>query len=330
MVRDSPRAMKAVVIDRPGNASVLSLREVPEPPLGPGLVRVRVRATALNRADLLQRRGLYPAPPGVPADVPGLEFAGDVDALGPGVTQWKRGDRVMGLVAGGAYAEFVVVPERMLLRVPEHLSDPQAAALPEAFLTAFDALEQGGFVPGAHVLVHAVGSGVGVAVVQLVNALGGTCYGTTRSAQKLARARELGLSHGTSDADFAPALSALRPEGFDVVVDLVGGGITGRSLPLLAERGCLVLVGLMGGASAEFDLGLLLRRRLRVVGTVLRSRPLEEKLALTQRFARQGLPLFEKRKLEPVLDRVLPLEACQQAHLAMEANENFGKIVLTV
>ncbi|HEX8690961.1 MAG TPA: NAD(P)H-quinone oxidoreductase [Longimicrobium sp.] len=324
--------MKAIVIARPGGPEVLvqEEREVPQP--GPGEVRVRVHASALNRADLLQRRGAYPAPPGAPADVPGLEYAGEVDAVGEGAGLWAVGNRVMGIVGGGGHAEFVVVHEREAIRVPQNLSWEEAAAVPEAFLTAYDALfRQLDLKMGERLLIHAVGSGVGTAAVQLARAAGATTIGTSRTPEKLARAAELGLEVGidTEREDLAEAVNqATYGSGVHAVLDLVGGRLLEASLRVLALRGRVIVVGTTAGSKAEIDLGVLLRRRLQMIGTVLRSRPLEEKIALAREFSGSVLPLLSSARIRPVVDTVFPFSDIREAHERMEENASFGKIVL--
>ncbi|PLS81004.1 MAG: NAD(P)H-quinone oxidoreductase, partial [Chloroflexi bacterium] len=285
--------MRAIVITRPGDADVLQLRDVPRPEPVADQVRIRVHATALNRADLLQRRGGYPAPFGVPADIPGLEFAGEIDAVGPLVVTLRPGQRVFGIVGGGAYAEYLITTERMAVTIPDNLDWLQAAAVPEVFMTAHDALRQAHFVAGERVLVHAVGSGVGTAAVQLVRALGGTSYGTARSPEKLTGARDLGLDVGLAAATWADELAASNQQ-VDVILDFVGSSYLGANLNALAPRGRLVLIGLLGGATAEVDLSVIQRKRLQIIGTVLRSRPLEEKIVVTQAFAKQVVPLLAR------------------------------------
>ncbi|OJY16888.1 MAG: NAD(P)H-quinone oxidoreductase [Myxococcales bacterium 68-20] len=332
--------MRAIVI---GDGGSLELREVPTPEPGPGQARVRVRACGVNRADLLQRRGLYPAPADAPQDIPGLEIAGEVEAVGSGTTDVRPGDRVYGIVSGGAYAEAVVVHARTLAPIPSVSGKPlgfvEAAAIPEAFLTAYDAMiVQCGLVAGETVLVHAVGSGVGTAAVQIARAIGARAIGTARSQDKLERARGLGLHAGIAlevNPDGAPRFATRVREstdgrGADVVLELVGGAYVPESLASLAERGRVVLVGLMAGARADVDLGVVLRRRLRVFGTVLRSRPLEEKILAGQILARNISPLVAEGKLVPVVDRVLPLDRALEAQDLMASNANFGKIVLQV
>lgn len=319
--------MRAVVID---NGS-LHLRDVPTPEAGPGQARVRIHACGVNRADLMQVRGLYPAPPDAPADIPGLEIAGEVDAIGPGVRDVKVGDRVFGIVGGGAYAEHIVVPARSLAPIPDLLGYPEAAAMPEASLTAYDAMvSQGGLAAGETVLINAVGSGVGTAAVQIVKAIGATSIGTARTADKLERARKLGLDHGVlveADGKFSDKVSAIaRP---DVVLELVGGNYVVESLQAMNERGRLVLVGLMGGRDAALPLGLVLMRRLRIFGTVMRARPLEEKIELGQVLKRHLVPLMEKKQLVPIVERTFPLAEAAAALELMASNTTFGKIVLT-
>lgn len=326
--------MQAAVVTEAGGPEVFALQERPDPVVGPEDVLVDVHATALNRADLLQRRGGYPAPPGVPADIPGLEMAGVVAAVGAHVTAWRPGDRVMALLGGGGYATRVAVHERMLMPVPAALSLEEAAAIPEVFLTAFDALFlQCELQAGESVLLHAVGSGVGTAGTQLARAIGARVFGTAGSADKLERARALGLDVPIAyrDQDFAEVVAAeTGGRGVDVILDVVGAPYWVRNLQSLAELGRMVMVGTMGGATVEFNIGLLMRRRLRVHGTMLRSRPLEQKITVTQTFAHRFLPLFERGALQPVVDAVYPLEEVADAHRSMEANENFGKIVLRV
>ena len=328
--------MKAVVIPRFGGPEVLELREVPTPAPQRGEIRVRVRATAVNRADLLQRAGAYPAPPGAPKDIPGLEFAGEIDAVGDDVTDLEVGARVMGLCGGGAHAEAVVVPARAVARVPARLSFTEAAAVPEAFITAWDALvDQAFLAAGETVLIPAVGSGVGLAGLQLAVAIGARAIGTARTADKLDRARPFGLAQGddilVAHGAFAPdVLRATAGRGVDVVLELVGGDYVAEDLACLAEKGRIVLVGLMAGHRAELDLGQLLRKRAQVVGTVLRSRPLEEKIAAVRKLERHIVPLLARGSVKAVVDRTFPLANAGEAHAYMASNGSFGKIVLTV
>ena len=325
--------MRAYVVTEGG---ALERRDVALPVPGPGQVRARVRAFGINRADLLQRRGLYPAPSGAPPDILGLEFAGEVDAIGPADRRTgapaAAGDRVMGITAGGAYAEYLVVPAGHLMRVPAAYSFAEAAAVPEAFVTAYDALERLSLGAGEWVLVHAVGSGVGTAVLQLARARGARCVGTSRSPAKLDRARDWGLDAGVNSAAgaFVDEVRRVTGGGAHAAVDLVGGSLFPRTLEALRPRGRLVLVGLTAGRTAEVDLGLVLRHRLRVEGTVLRSRPDEEKDDLVARFVQAVLPLLEARTVRPVVERVWPFADVEQAHAMMAADANFGKLVVEV
>lgn len=327
--------MRAIVIEKPGGPEVLRWKEVDDPVPGKGEALVRVRATAINRADLLQRRGLYPAPPDAPPDIPGLELAGEVVALGPGHHEVAVGDRVMALAGGGAYAELVAVPSRTLLPIPAGITFVEAAAIPEAFITAFDGLVvQGALRGGDDVLVSAVGSGVGTAAVQIVRALGGRAIGTARTAAKLERARselELDVGIATTDGAFAAAVvEKTGGRGVDLVLELVGGAYVGEDLMAVAPLGRIVLVGLMAGARADVDLGLVLRKRITLRGTVLRSRPLEEKIAVSRAFGQQMLPLFARGALRPIVGGVMAVTDAAEAHASAERNETFGKLVLTV
>lgn len=326
--------MRAVVFTGAGGPDVITIATVPMPEPGPGQIRVRVRAAGLNRADLMQRRGHYPAPPGWPADIPGLEYAGDVDALGQGSRRWRAGDRVMGLVGGGAQAEAVVVHEAEAIPVPEGLSLEEAAAIPEAFLTAYDALvTRGRLGRGERVLIHAVGSGVGTAAAQIARHLGATVIGTSRSAEKLARAREYGVDQGidTSRGDFAGGLA----EPVNVVIDVLGGPALPQNLAVLAPRGRLVLLGWLLGSKVDADFNPVLRKRLEIIGTVMRTRQHEERVALVREFTERMVPLFTARReeshpaLRPVLERAVAMERLAEAHAAMERNETFGKLVGT-
>lgn len=326
--------MRAVVIARPGGPEVLEIREFPDPVPGIDDVVVAVRATALNRADVLQRLGRYPAPREAPADIPGLEFAGVVESCGPRVRGIGVGDRVMGLLGGGGYAEKVRVPAALCLPVPPALDWAEAAAIPEAFLTAFDALfERAAAKAGETVLVHAASSGVGTAVVQLAAVAGLHVLGTSRSAEKRPRVVALG-AHECFDARDPATEESIRRStagrGVDVVIDLVGGATLATSLAVIAELGRIVVVGLLGGRRADLDLSILLQRRAAIIGTVLRSRPEDQRVALTREFGRRMLPQFASGRLRAIVDRVLPWEHVAQAHAELERGAHFGKIVLAV
>jgi NADPH:quinone reductase len=325
---------RAVFIESPGGPEVLKVREQPSLAVPFGHVRVRVRFAGVNRADLLQRMGMYPAPPGAPVDVPGLEYAGVVDAIGEGVTRVAVNDRVFGLVSGGAYADEVVVHERETVKIPDGLTDEQAAAVPEAFVTAYDALVvRGGLGAGERVLVHAAGSGVGTAGVQIARALGCLVVGTSRTSDKLDRCRALGL-----DVPIVPAagafadrvLEATGGEGVDVVLELVGGPYLPEDVRACAQRARIVLVGLTGGASADLNFALVLRKRLTIVGTVLRSRPLEEKIEAATLLRKHIVPWLAAGTVKPLIDRVFPLSAAGEAHAYVASDASFGKVLLSM
>jgi len=329
--------MKAVVITRFGGPEVLEIRDVPEPTPGPDEVLVHVRSTALNRADLLQRLGQYPAPPGATQNIPGLEFAGEVAELGANAHRWSKGDRVMGIIGGGAHAEFVTVHQDALAVVPPNLDWPAAGGVPEVFMTAHDALKQAGFKPGENVLVHAVGSGVGLAATQLVRALGGRAFGTSRTPDKIERAKQFGLESGLAvpEPSSLTGLSEFAKDvtgggGFDVVLDLNGGPYFAASLEAMAMRGRIILIGGVAGGKTNVDLYQILRKRLHVIGTVMRARSLEEKIATTTAFAQEVVLLLAQGSIQPVIDSVFALEKIQDAHRRLESNETFGKVMLTM
>ena len=329
--------MRAVVIVSHGGVEGLEVREVERPPAPTAdRVLVRVRAAGLNRADLLQRRGVYPAPPWATQDVPGLEFAGEVAETGSEVRAWKVGQRVFGITAGGAQAEYVSVPESTLALVPPNLDWHEAAAVPETFITAHDALfTQARLTIGERLIVHAAGSGVGLAAVQLARAAGARVFGTSRTAEKLERARSLGLDEaivvGDDPSDFGRAARELTNDaGVEVILDLVGGPYLQANLEALASRGRLLLVGTTAGASAPLNFGVVMSKRLRIFGTVLRGRSIEEKARATRLFASQVIPLLEQEVVRPVIDKVYSMDEVRAAHERLESNETFGKIVLKI
>lgn len=319
--------MRAITYAGQGGVEVIGFREVPTPTPGPGEILVRVRGSGLNRADLLQRRGGYPAPPGWPADIPGLEYVGTVESLGAGATRWKAGDRVMGLVGGGAQAEFVVVREREALEVPRGLDWAAAAAIPESFLTSYDALvTRARLRPGERVLIHAAAGGIGTAAVQVARRLDAEVIGTSRSADKLAALTPLGLGEAIdlSKGGFREQLTA----PVDVVLDFLGGPSFQDNLAVLAERGRLILVGFLAGGSFTGDLGPILRKRLEVIGTVMRTRSALEREELAAAWALDLLPGFESGALTPVVGATLPAAEVAEGHRLMERNALTGKCVL--
>ncbi len=325
--------MKAIVLDGFGDESVMRLGEAPAPAMEPGCLRIRVAAAAVNRADVMQRRGMYPPPPGAP-DLLGLECAGEVAEVGDGVEGWKVGDRAMALLAGGGYAEEVVVHAGSAMRVPERLSLAEAAAVPEVFLTVFlNVFQLGGLAEGGAALVHGGGSGIGTAAIQLVRQAGASSVVTAGSDEKCARCRELGADVAVNyrEGDFvAEAKAHTGGQGVDVVLDHIGAAYLKQNLEALRVGGRLVVIGLMGGASAEINLGALLVRRLQLIGSTLRARPAEEKAHIVAGFLERFGAALEKGEIGPVVDRTLPLAEAADAHRAMEASEHFGKIVLTV
>lgn len=322
--------MRAVVLESYGDVEVLQIKAVPDPVPGPDEVVVEIVATALNRADLLQRRGFYPGPP-MAHEIPGMELSGRVVAHGERVSPRRLGEEVMAIVGGGAYAERIAVHERQLLPVPRSVALADAAAIPEVFITAFDALVvQGGLTSGRTALVHAGGSGVGTAAIQIAKAIGARVL-VTASAGKVDRCLELGADRAIDYAseDFVAAVAEVCPEGVDTVLDVIGGDYVDRNIAALRVGGRIVQVGVMGGGATSVNVGALLPKRASLVGTVLRARPIEEKIAITRRFAAEMLPRFADA-LAPVIDSRYPLDAIADAHRHMEANANVGKIVIDV
>jgi NADPH:quinone reductase len=331
------QVMKAVVITRFGGPEVLEIQDVPTPQPAPEEILVHVRSTALNRADLLQRLGRYAAPAGTPQNIPGLEFAGEVAESGTNAHRWQKGSRIMGIVGGGAHAEFVTTHQDAVAAVPLNLEWSVAGAIPEVFITAYDALQQAGFKAGESVLVHAVGSGVGLAATQLVRALGGRAFGTSRTPDKIERAKPFGLESGYAvpEPSSLTGLSAFADTvtgggGFDVVLALNGGPYFAASLGAMALRGRIIVIGGVAGGKANVDLYQILGKRLHIIGTVLRARSLQEKITITSAFAGEVVPLLEKGTIQPVIDSIFSLENIQDAHRRLESNETFGKVVLTL
>jgi putative PIG3 family NAD(P)H quinone oxidoreductase len=324
--------MRAVVLRSHGGPEVLTIEEVDDPVPGRDEIVVDVEHTAINRADILQRMGMYPDPRNQPLEIPGLEYAGVVSAVGADVTGWSVGDRAMGIEAGGCYAEKVVTHARQALPVPSNVPSADAAAIPEVFLTAWDALVvQGGLTSGRWALVHAGASGVGTAGIQIAKAIGAR-IAVTCSAGKMDACRELGADVvlERSPADWRSALGEAVPGGVDVVLDVIGGDETDRNLKAVAMDGTIVQVGLMGGGNAAVNVGLILSKRITWIGTTLRARPVERKLALSQRFIAEMLPLFDSAALRPVVDSRYAFDDIADAHRHMEANANVGKILIDI
>lgn len=324
--------MRAVVLESYGGPEVLGLKEVPDPTPAPEEVLVRVRATALNRADLLQRMGFYPGP-AMAHEIPGMEFAGTVSAVGERVETRSVGDEVMGIVGGGAYAEQLTVHERQTMVVPVSVGLDDAAAIPEVWITAFDALvAQAGLTSGRTALVHAGASGVGTAAIQIAKGIGAR-IAVTASSGKVDACRALGadLAIDYTTDDFVEAVNALTDgAGADVILDVIGGDYLARNLACIKTKGTIIQVGVMAGGNPEIDLGRILRGRIRLIGTVLRARPIDEKVAITQQFATEMLPLFDRGLLKPVIDCRFALDDIAAAHEHMGANANVGKILVDV
>ena len=326
--------MKAVYIREFGDIENVEVRDVPEPPEPVGTqVLVRVRAAGLNRADLLQARGMYPPPVGYSPNVPGLEFAGEVAVAGHETADWDPGTRVFGITAGEAQAEYLLTDASLLAKIPDDLSFVEAACVPEAFITAHDAIfTLGGLGTRGRLLIHAVGSGVGLAGLQLAKAKSAFVVGTSRTADKLERCKEFGLDTGITVWDAGAfsdeVLAATDGKGADVILDLVGGAYFGQSLASLGTRGRLVLVGLTSGRKAEIDLGMALQKRAHIIGTVLRPRPVEQKAEATRKFVDEVLPLLASGAVKPNLDRIFVVDDVVESYKYLESNESFGKVVL--
>ena len=326
--------MKAVYISEFGSEDALEFREIPDPadPIEDQIL-VRVHAAGLNRADLLQVRGHYPPPPGYSPNIPGMEFAGEVVGIGDAVERWHPGDRVFGITAGESQAELLMTNESLLTKVPTALSFVEAAAIPEAFITAHDAIfTLGELKKGETLLIHAVGSGVGLAALQLAKAKGAMVIGTSRTADKLERCKEFGLDEGIVTGDQIEFSKAVNERtgghGADVILDLVGAAYFGENLASLAMKGRLILVGLTSGSKAEFDLRIALQKRARIIGTVLRSRSVAEKAEAVGKFATEVVPLFNTGKIRPNIDRVFPAAEAVAAYQYLASNKSFGKLVL--
>ena len=315
------------------SAGALSLTTISRPIPTASQLLVRVKATALNRADLLQRRGKYPPPPGE-SEILGLEIAGEVAAVGCDVTRFSIGDRVFGLVGGGGYAEYCLIDHEVAMPIPDTLSYVEAAAVPEAFLTANEAIfTLGDLQPHETILIHAGASGVGTAGIQLAHHIGATVLTTVGTAEKEAYVLALRADAAINykQMDFVTALKSLtHNQGVNLILDLIGANYLMRNLQSLCPNGRLICVGLLGGAKTEIDLGYLLKQRLQMKGLIMRSRTLDDKRAMTQRFCHQWLSLLAERKIYPIIDSIYPLADAQKAHEKMEANGNIGKIVLEI
>lgn len=323
--------MKAIHV-RDDENNTLVWEDHPRPEPGPEEVRLRIRATAVNRADLLQRRGLYPPPEGA-TEVMGLEAAGRIEACGEAVSDWSSGDRACALLPGGGYAEYVTVPRQLLLEVPDAMAWTDAAAIPEVFYTAYlNLFREAELTAGESALIHAGASGVGTAAIQLCRLRGCPVFATA-SAPKLEFLRELGAEDAIDRKTqcFAQRIAdATDGAGVDVILDPVAGGYLEDNLDTLASRGRLVIIGLLGGSRDELPLGRLLVNRLKIIGSVLRSRSLSEKAAITAGFRKEVWPYFESGRLEPIIHEAVPITEVERAHDFLHANATIGKVVLTV
>ena len=325
--------MKAIIRDGDGGPEVLQLSEVAPPQPTQTQLLVDVKATALNRADLVQRRGGYPPPPGE-SEILGLEIAGTVSGMGESVTGFNEGERVFGLVGGGGYAEQAVIDYRMAMFIPDKWSFEEAAAVSEVFFTANENIfTLGQLVDGESILIHAGGSGVGTAGIQIAHHAGARVFVTAGTSNKIDNCKVLGAMAGINykQSDFVAEIDRLTDgAGVDVVLDFIGAPYLARNLQILKTKGRLLQVGLMGGAATEIDLGIVMRKRLQVIGSVMRPQSLEEKIAITQRFVQRWLPELKAETLHPIIDSVYPLAQAREAHQYMEANRNFGKIILKI
>lgn len=328
--------MKAAWIARFGGPEVLEIRQLQRPKPAPDELLIKVRAAGLNRADVLQREGKYPPPAGFSAEIPGIEFAGEVIETGSLVHSWKPGQRAFGLTGGAAHAEYLAIHERLAAEIPPNLDWKKAAAIPEVFITAHDALwQQAALRPGETVLINAVGSGVGIAVVQLARAMNARAFGTSRTPDKIEKAKQYGLENGIVLRDSFDELAEAAErwtggKGFDVFPDLVGGGYPGAVQKVMALKGRMIFIGTMAGSRYDLDGRYVMSKRLHLRGTVLRSRPLEEKIAATQAFAREVVPLLANGTLCPVVDSVFRLQEIAKAHERLETNQTFGKVVIEI
>lgn len=325
--------MKAIIVKRENKKPLLSWEEVPGVQCNPDEVLVDVKATAVNRADLLQALGLYPPPPGE-SEILGLEMAGVIASIGDAVRDRKIGDQVLALLPGGGYAQQAIVNHQMLIELPASWSFSEGAAIPEVWLTAFvNLFIEGALKSGETVMIHAGGSGVGTAGIQMAREAGAVVFITAGAEAKLDKCRGLGaaLAVNYKEQDFfEEVMTATGGKGVDLVLDPVGGAYLNQNLDLLKENGRLVNIGLLGGNTAEMNLATVLGKSLRIIGSRLRSRPLTEKIAITQQFKERFWPLLEGGKLHPVIDTVFPIEEVQAAHAYVRENRNTGKVILEV
>lgn len=328
-----PKEMRAVVITQPGDPDVLKVQSRPVPEAKPGEVLVKVAAAGVNRPDIEQRRGRYPAPPGVSADVPGLEIAGEVVALGANATKFKIGDKVTALVGGAGYAEYCTAPEPQALAVPRGMDMVAAAAIPETFFTVWqNVFDRGRLKAGETILIHGGSSGIGTTAIQLAKAMGARVLATAGTDEKCAACVKLGAERAINykTEDFAAVVKESTKDGVDVILDMLGGSYFPRNIASLAIEGRLCLIALLGGPKSEIDVSTVLRRRLTITGSTLRPRTIAEKGAVATQLASKVWPLFEAKTIAPVIDRTYKLEDAAAAHARIESSEHIGKIVLTI
>ncbi len=324
--------MKAIVITQPGDPDVLKQADVPKPEPKPGEVLIKVVAAGVNRPDVAQRKGVYPPPPGAPQDIPGLEVAGVIEGVGSEVTLWKVGDEVCALVSGGGYAEYCVAPEGQCLPVPDNLSFIEAASLPETFFTVWsNVFDRGNLQPGESLLVHGGSSGIGVTAIQMAKALGNTVYVTAGSEDKCMFCEQLGASKAVNykQEDFVEAIKQVtHDKGVNVILDMIGGDYTPGNIALLADEGRLVMINTMKGKDTNVDLSAVMRKRLVITGSTLRSRDVAFKSAIAQALLKHIWPLIDAGKIKPIIHQIFPAEDAAEAHRLMESSSHIGKIVL--
>ncbi len=324
--------MKAIVITQPGDPDVLKQADVPKPEPKPGEVLIKVVAAGVNRPDVAQRKGVYPPPPGAPQDIPGLEVAGVIEGVGSEVTLWKVCDEVCALVSGGGYAEYCVAPEGQCLPVPDNLSFIEAASLPETFFTVWsNVFDRGNLQPGESLLVHGGSSGIGVTAIQMAKALGNTVYVTAGSEDKCMFCEQLGASKAVNykQEDFVEAIKQVtHDKGVNVILDMIGGDYTPGNIALLADEGRLVMINTMKGKDTNVDLSAVMRKRLVITGSTLRSRDVAFKSAIAQALLKHIWPLIDAGKIKPIIHQIFPAEDAAEAHRLMESSSHIGKIVL--
>lgn len=325
--------MKAVIITQPGAPDVLQMADRPKPEISADEVLVKVAAAGINRPDVAQRKGHYPPPPGASPDIPGLEIAGVISKVGENVTRWKTGDRVCALVTGGGYAEYCAVPAGQCLPIPDHLLMIEAASLPETFFTVWsNVFDRGKLKPGETLLVHGGSSGIGVAAIQMAKALGNTVYVTAGSDEKCHFCEKLGAERAINykTENFKDVIQQLTDgKGVDAILDMIGGDYTAPNLQSLAEEGRLLLINMMLGKDVGVDLSLIMRRRLTITGSTLRSRDVAFKTAIAQNLEKHIWPLFDTGQIKPIVHEVFPASKAAEAHKLMESSTHIGKIVLS-